>query len=196
MSRFRFSIKYLLLLVALVAGGCAALTSRSVVWAYIVCVLVGLLLVFMPVVAIYGRGGLRRFAGGCSVAAWLYALIAFYLTAMTLMPGLHFPVTRLLAQLPQQEPQLPPTPSVAYPPGSTSTTYVAPAVMPWYGIQSTGENYPWDIDNPAMSNSEWYYLYIVGHALAAMVVGFLAGVLAVVLAPAEKGAGGGSGGAG
>jgi hypothetical protein len=205
MSRFRFSIKYLLALVAVISGGCAALTSRTTVWAYIVCIVFGSLLVFAPVVAIYGRGRSRRFAGGFSVAAWLYLLLMLW-SVTGAVPALHSAITPILTHLWLSDDPLSPTspysPSapdlstINVPLTTDSTTMVPPLVSAVPSLAAPAA-YSWDPLANSMilaaytsNSSEYVYILVVGHALAAIAIGFLAGVLAVVLAPADKGSAG------
>lgn len=75
MPRFRFSMSRLLLIVLLVALGCAALVQSTPLWASVVVTITLLLLMLSAIMAITGRGSSRSFWIGFAVAGWIYWIV-------------------------------------------------------------------------------------------------------------------------
>lgn len=71
----RFSLKWLLALVAMVAVTAAALASSSHAWFAAVCTGLSALLLVALLVAVFGAGRKRFFAGGFFVGALFYLLL-------------------------------------------------------------------------------------------------------------------------
>lgn len=86
MSRFQFSVRWLLGLVALVAVGCAALFHASPLWTSVVLTVTSALLLTAIVAAACRRGRARAFWLGFAVLGWGYFWVAGGMTDLPI-PG-------------------------------------------------------------------------------------------------------------
>ena len=73
----RFSVASLLLFVFFAAVGSAALANPTDLWRQITVTLTVATLLFAALAAAYSRGASRTFAGGLALAGWLYFILAF-----------------------------------------------------------------------------------------------------------------------
>lgn len=193
MSGLRFSLAGLIGATVVVATGCAVLRFASALWASVVFTLAFGMLLLALVGALCGQRAVRPFWAGFAVFGWAYFFAAFNLWFLA-GTSAHLLTTALLTRL---QASLEPSPlaigdRIEVQWGSSwwrctlLQTKDGQYLIHYDGYQSTSDEW---VPRTRIRPGEPEHFYRIGHALFAVLFGFVGGVLSQCLfapGPAEK----------